>query len=176
MLHAPTESRRILLYAAVIMGVLKKIEPHLFADGRRLYELTATPLSDIGAPMGVPRYAVQLVAEANFGGDMVRAVIRGVDPATPVKTVHATRGKWLRAEPVASLYAQGRVKHVGALPALEDEMADFGLSGASAGHSPDRLDALVYAVTELTAKPLREPRIRQWWSDPLVPGWARGGG
>ncbi len=116
-----------------------------------------------------------LVAEVNQGGDMVRAVIRGVDALTPVKTVHATRGKWLRAEPVASLYAQGRVKHVGAFPALEDEMADFGLSGFSGGHSPDRLDALVYAVTELIVKPRAEPRIRQWWSDPLVPGWARGG-
>ena len=117
-----------------------------------------------------------LVAEVNQGGDMVRAVIRGVDAGAPVKTVHATRGKWLRAEPVASLYAQGRVRHVGAFPALEDEMADFGLSGLSAGHSPDRLDALVYAVTELIVKPRAEPRIRQWWSDPVVPGWARGGG
>ena len=107
---------------------------------------------------------------------MVRAVIRGVDAAAPVKTVHATRGKWLRAEPVASLYAQGKVKHVGAFPALEDEMADFGLSGFSAGHSPDRLDALVYAVTELIVKPRAEPRIRSLGGDgPLVPGWARGG-
>ena len=117
-----------------------------------------------------------LVAEVNQGGDMVRAVIRGVDAAAPVKTVHATRGKWLRAEPVASLYAQGKVKHVGAFPALEDEMADFGLSGLSAGHSPDRLDALVYAVTELVVKPRAEPRIRSIGGDgPLVPGWARGG-
>jgi phage terminase large subunit-like protein len=117
-----------------------------------------------------------LVAEVNQGGDMVRAVIRGVDAAAPVKTVHATRGKWLRAEPVASLYAQGKVKHVGALPALEDEMADFGLNGLSAGHSPDRLDALVYAVTELTVKPRAEPRIRSIGADgPLVPLWRRDG-
>jgi len=77
-----------------------------------------------------------------------------------VKTVHATRGKWLRAEPVAALYAQGRVRHVGAFAALEDEMADFGLAGLSSGRSPDRLDALVYAVTELTVTPRAEPRIR----------------
>ncbi len=56
-----------------------------------------------------------LVAEVNQGGDMVRAVLRQVDPAVPLKTVHATRGKFLRAEPVAALYAQGRVKHVGRL-------------------------------------------------------------
>jgi phage terminase large subunit-like protein len=101
-----------------------------------------------------------LVAEVNQGGDMVRAVIRGVDAAAAVKTVHATRGKWLRAEPVAALYAQGRVRHVGAFAALEDEMADFGLAGLSSGRSPDRLDALVYAVTELTVTPRAEPRIR----------------
>jgi phage terminase large subunit-like protein len=101
-----------------------------------------------------------LVAEVNQGGEMVRAVLRGIDAAAPVKTVHATRGKWLRAEPVSSLYAQARVRHVGAFPALEDEMADFGLQGLSSGRSPDRLDALVYAVTELAVKPQREPRIR----------------
>ncbi len=91
-----------------------------------------------------------LVAEVNQGGDMVRAVLAQVDPALPLRTVHATRGKWLRAEPVAMLYAQGKVKHVDPpMPALEDEMADFALDGLSSGRSPDRLDALVWAVTEL---------------------------
>ena len=91
-----------------------------------------------------------LVAEVNQGGDMVRAVIREADAAVPVVTVRATRGKYLRAEPVAQLYEQGRVKHAGAFPALEDEMCDFGLDGLSSGRSPDRLDALVWAVTALT--------------------------
>ena len=68
----------------------------------------------------------------------------------PVIAVRATRGKWLRAEPVAALYEQGRVKHAGAFPALEDEMCDFGLDGSSQGRSPDRLDALVWAVTALS--------------------------
>jgi phage terminase large subunit-like protein len=114
-----------------------------------------------------------LVAEVNQGGEMVRAVLRGVDASVPVKTVHATRGKWLRAEPVAASYAQGHVRHVGAFPALEDEMADFGLQGLSSGRSPDRLDALVYAVTELTVKPRAEPRVRSLGGDgPLVPWWA----
>jgi phage terminase large subunit-like protein len=67
----------------------------------------------------------------------------------PVIAVHAKRGKWLRAEPVAALYEQGRVKHAGAFPELEDEMCDFGLDGLSNGRSPDRLDALVWAVTHL---------------------------
>jgi phage terminase large subunit-like protein len=92
---------------------------------------------------------------------MVRAVLRAVDAAVPVKIVHATRGKYVRAEPVAALYAQGRVKHLApAKAALEDEMCDFGLDGLSSGASPDRLDALVWAVTELTARPRPEPRIR----------------
>jgi phage terminase large subunit-like protein len=102
-----------------------------------------------------------LVAEVNQGGDMVRAVLRQVDAAVPLKTVHATRGKYLRAEPVAALYAQRRVKHVGRpLVELEDQMCDFGLDGLTSGRSPDRLDALVWAVTELTARPWQGPRIR----------------
>jgi phage terminase large subunit-like protein len=102
-----------------------------------------------------------LVAEVNQGGDMVAAVLRNVDASVPLKTVHATRGKFLRAEPVAALYAQARVKHVGAPKAeLEDQMCDFGLDGLSSGASPDRLDALVWAVTELTARNWSGPRIR----------------
>ena len=91
---------------------------------------------------------------------MVRAVMREADPAVPIVAVRATRGKWLRAEPVAALYEQGRVHHVGAFPALEDEMCDFGLDGLSSGRSPDRLDALVWAVTSLTFGAKGEPRVR----------------
>jgi phage terminase large subunit-like protein len=102
-----------------------------------------------------------LVAEVNQGGEMVAAVLRNVDASVPLKTVHATRGKYLRAEPVAALYAQGRVKHAGPpKQELEDQMCDFGLTGLSSGASPDRLDALVWAVTELTAKVGNGPRIR----------------
>jgi phage terminase large subunit-like protein len=101
-----------------------------------------------------------LVAEVNQGGDMVSAVIREVDANVPVTPVRATRGKWLRAEPVAMLYAQGRVRHAGALPELEDEMCDFGPDGLSSGRSPDRLDALVWAITALMLGPGGEPRVR----------------
>jgi phage terminase large subunit-like protein len=112
-----------------------------------------------------------LVAEVNLGGDMVRAVLAQVDATVPVKCVHATRGKWLRAEPVAAMYSQGKVKHVDPpLAALEDEMADFGLGGLSSGASPDRLDALVWAVTELTRRGgWQGPRIRSLADGPLVP-------
>jgi phage terminase large subunit-like protein len=101
-----------------------------------------------------------LVVEVNQGGDMVRAVMREADPSVPVTSVRAVRGKWLRAEPVAALYEQGRVKHVGALPALEDEMCDFGIDGLSSGRSPDRLDALVWAVTALSFGARHQPRVR----------------
>jgi phage terminase large subunit-like protein len=100
-----------------------------------------------------------LIVEVNQGGDMVRAVIGEADPNVPVMSVRATKGKWLRAEPVAALYEQGRVSHVGALPELEDEMSDFGPDGLSGGASPDRVDALVWALTDLMLRGA-EPRIR----------------
>lgn len=101
-----------------------------------------------------------MVAEVNQGGDMVMSVIATVDATVNARAVRARRGKWLRAEPVAALYEQGRVRHVGVHPALEDEMCDFGLDGLSSGRSPDRLDALVWAVAELVAAGDGKPRVR----------------
>jgi phage terminase large subunit-like protein len=102
-----------------------------------------------------------LLAEVNMGGEMVAEVIRSADPTVPVKQIRASRGKWLRAEPVAMLYQQGRVLHARRMPALEDEMCDFGVDGLSGGRSPDRVDALVWAVTELLLDVSGEPRIRE---------------
>ncbi len=93
--------------------------------------------------------ADSIVVEVNQGGEMVESVIRQIDPLIPIKSVRATRGKWLRAEPVAALYEQSRVAHAGLFKKLEDQMCDFGRNGLSSGQSPDRLDALVWAVTEL---------------------------
>jgi phage terminase large subunit-like protein len=101
-----------------------------------------------------------LVVETNQGGEMATGVIREVDPSVPVVGVRATRGKYLRAEPVSVLYAQNRVRHVGALPELEDELCDFGPGGLTSGRSPDRMDALVWALTELMLRERREPRVR----------------
>ncbi|WP_110350644.1 terminase family protein [Methylobacterium sp. B4] len=102
-----------------------------------------------------------LVAEVNQGGEMVVAVLAEADPSVPVVSVRATRGKMLRAEPVSLLYARDRVRHAGVFPALEDEMCAFGPGGLPGGGSPDRLDALVWALTHLLLSPTTEPRIRR---------------
>lgn len=104
--------------------------------------------------------ADRIVAKVNQGGELVETVIRQVDASVPVRSVRAMRGKWLRAEPVAALYEQGRVAHVGTFPELEDEMSDFGPDGLSGGASPDRVDALVWALTDLMLRGLAEPRVR----------------
>jgi phage terminase large subunit-like protein len=89
--------------------------------------------------------ADSIVAEANQGGDMVKAVLLQELPDAPVKLVHATRGKRIRAEPVAQLYEKGRVHHIGAFAELEDQMCQYDGTGAS----PDRMDALVWALAHL---------------------------
>jgi phage terminase large subunit-like protein len=95
--------------------------------------------------------ADRIVAEVNNGGDMVEATLRALDPSAPYKPVRASRGKAVRAEPVAALYEKGRVRHVGAFPSLEDQMCGFTptFDRATAGFSPDRVDALVWALSEL---------------------------
>lgn len=90
--------------------------------------------------------ADRIVAEKNFGGDMVLSTIEAADPRAAVSLVTASRGKAQRAEPVAALYEQGRVHHVGAFPKMEDEMT-FWEPGS--GESPNRMDALVWAITDL---------------------------
>lgn len=103
-----------------------------------------------------------LIAEVNQGGEMVEAVISEADPQVPVKQVRATRSKYVRAAPVAQLYEQGRVHHLGSLAALEDEMCAFGPDGLDNGRSPDRLDALVWAVTALALQPQApQPSVRR---------------
>jgi phage terminase large subunit-like protein len=105
--------------------------------------------------------ADRIVAEVNQGGDLVTTVVHQVDPDVPISTVRATRGKWTRAEPVAALYAEGRVCHVGEHGALEAQMLAFGDDGRVGGRSPDRVDALVWAVTELMLQAQVQPRLRR---------------
>lgn len=124
-------------------------------DGRGyVLEDLSTRLS----PDGWARVAVQayhrwqadcLVAEINYGGAMVESVIRAADPNIRYKAVTASRGKHVRAEPVAALYEQGKVFHCGTFVELEEQMSMFTTAGYQGGASPDRVDALVWAITEL---------------------------
>lgn len=128
----------VVLADASVQGV----QPHVWAG--RAAELAAS----VGAHA--------IVAEGNNGGEMVRDVLRAAASGLYVKLVHASIGKRARAEPIAIKYAQKRVKHAAAFPELEDEMCAFGVEGFK--QSPDRVDALVWALTDLFAS--AEPRAR----------------
>jgi phage terminase large subunit-like protein len=101
--------------------------------------------------------ANRIVAEQNFGGAMVESTIRTVEPNVPIRMVVASRGKQLRAEPIAALYEQHRVHHVGEFPQLEDQMT--GWDPAESGPSPDRVDALVWALTDLMTQHNRASQL-----------------
>ncbi len=105
------------------------------------------------------RHAGRVVAEVNQGGVMVESVLRQLEPELSFKAVHASQGKRLRAEPVAALYEQGRISHVGSFAELEDEMC-MALEQGRGRKSPDRLDALVWAVSDLMLKPRFLARVR----------------
>jgi phage terminase large subunit-like protein len=94
---------------------------------------------------------------------MVETIVRSIDPSVSYRAVHATRGKAMRAEPVAALYEQGRVRHALGLGELEDEMCQMTAQGYGGTGSPDRVDALVWALTDLFLEPAkrwRAPHIR----------------
>lgn len=120
-------------HAYVLRDVSERLTPERWA--RRALTL----YGDLGAD--------RLLAEANFGGQMVASTMRAIDPRVPVKLVNASRGKRLRAEPIAALDEQGRVHHVGTLPELEDQLCSWVPDNGDP--SPDRLDARVWALTEL---------------------------
>jgi phage terminase large subunit-like protein len=109
--------------------------------------------------------ADRVVPEVNNGGDMVEATLRMVDPNVAYTAVRATRGKVVRAEPVAALYEQGRIHHIGAFPTLEDQMCGFtpDLDRKTAGFSPDRVDALVWALTDLLVEPMPGEAILEYY-------------
>jgi phage terminase large subunit-like protein len=108
--------------------------------------------------------ADRVVAEGNQGGAMVESVLSSVESRLAVRIVHARRGKSARAEPVASLFERKRAKFAGAFPDLEDQLAGMTITGGyeGPGKSPDRADAMVWALTELMLGPARgEPRVRR---------------
>lgn len=136
---------------------------YVLAD-RTLRRATPKAWADRAASLYHALGADALIAEVNQGGEMVVTVIGEADPSIPVTAVRATRGKWTRAEPVALLYAQGRISHVGVYPALEDQMCNFSPNGTSEGVSPDRIDALVWALSSLMLgqKDDTQPRVRRF--------------
>lgn len=139
---------------------MKSDEIGICAAGKT-HRNTATVLEDAsmrGSPKEWGRAAVAcykrwhadgIVAEANYGGEMVRATIQAVDPNVPVTLVNASRGKVVRAEPVAALYENDRAHHAGTFPKMEDQMCQFSNEGYKGDRSPDRADALVWVITGL---------------------------
>lgn len=119
--------------------------------------------------------ADRIVAEKNQGGEMVETVIRTVDPNVPVTLVHASRGKYVRAEPISALYEQGRVHHVGVHSQLEDQMAAFTPDVDRSTGSPDRVDALVWGLTDLfddiTMRPVKVAPQNNPWRRKMGAGW-----
>ena len=136
--------------------------------GYVLADLSASGLSPEGWARKVAAAAEawgaqRVVAEANNGGRMVESVLKGADVALPVRLVHAAEGKSARAAPVAALFESKRAKFAGRFPALEDELAGLIWGGGyeGPGRSPDRADAMVWAMTELLlGKAQAEPRVR----------------
>ncbi len=101
-----------------------------------------------------------IVAERNYGGEMVRHTIQSARPGVKVKLVHASRGKVQRAEPISALYEQGKVKHVGIFVDMEEQMCNFSESGYSGDRSPDRADAMIWALSELMLRRGISARVR----------------
>jgi phage terminase large subunit-like protein len=117
------------------------------------------------ARLAITAYAThgadRIVAKVDNGGDMVGATLRMIDPNVAFTAVRASCGKVVRAEPVAALYQQGRVHHIGTFRQLEDQMTNFtsDIDRAAAGYSPDRVDALVWAFSELLVEPMKSEGI-----------------
>lgn len=158
--HAGSDACGIVVAGVRMRGPVQDWEVWVLEDasiGAASPQTWAARAVDIYRKHGADR----IVAEVNQGGALVEAVIRQEDGAVPYKAVNASRGKVARAEPVAALYEQGRVHHVGGLGALEDEMCLMALQGFQGKGSPDRVDALVWAVTELVLEAKGgDPRVR----------------
>jgi phage terminase large subunit-like protein len=134
-------------HGIVVAGIGPEQTGFLIEDGT----VSGTPLEWARAAIAAyKRHSADcIVVEVNQGGDMVAHVLRSVAPTINIVEVRATRGKHVRAEPIASLYEQGRIRHVGQFPELENQMTQMTLDGYQGEGSPDRLDALVWAFTEL---------------------------
>ena len=131
----------------MVYGVTADDQGWLLADESGKFEIVSGAWAEHVVKVYRDWNADVVIAEVNNGGDLVEAALRTVDRSVSFRAVHASRGKAIRAEPVAALYEQGRVSHVGVLKELEDQMVTW--SPISDKASPDRLDALVWGLTNL---------------------------
>ena len=159
--HSGSDECGILVVGATTAGPPTDWRAYVLADE------TVSGSPQVWAEAAIAAYhrhgADRLVAEVNQGGDLVETVIRQNDPLVSYRGVRASRGKVARAEPVAALYEQGRVRHLPGLMQLEDQMAEMTLAGFEGRGSPDRVDALVWALSDLmidAAARFRAPRLR----------------
>ncbi len=160
--HAGSDECGIVVVGVVTRGDPKDWEAFVLEDAT---VTAASPLAWAHAAVAAKdrHNADRLVAEVNQGGDLVQTVLNQIDPMLPFRAVRAQKGKAARAEPVAALYEQGRVHHCRGLGDLEDQMCRMTTRGYDGKGSPDRLDALVWAITELMIVPagkFRRPSIR----------------
>jgi len=160
--HAASDECGIIVVGAITRGPVQDWRAYVLADAS---VSAASPARWARAVIRARELwgAERVVAEVNQGGDLVEQVIRQVDPLVPLRKVHASRGKVARAEPVAALYEQGRVHHARGLGTLEDQMCAMTARGYEGRGSPDRVDALVWALTDLIVEPASKwvrPRVR----------------
>jgi phage terminase large subunit-like protein len=160
--HAASDECGIIVVGAITRGPVQDWRAYVLADAS---VSAASPARWARAVIRARELwgAERVVAEVNQGGDLVEQVIRQVDPLVPLRKVHASRGKAARAEPVAALYEQGRVHHARGLGTLEDQMCAMTARGYEGRGSPDRVDALVWALTDLIVEPASKwvrPRVR----------------
>ncbi len=160
--HAGSDDCGIVVAGVTMAGPVQDWRAYVLAD---LTRSAASPTDWAQAAIDAMDHydADRLVAEVNQGGDMVEAVVRQIDPLVSYRSVHASQGKSARAEPIAALYEQGRIFHARGLGALEDQMCQMTTRGFDGKGSPDRVDALVWALHDLMIEPAvkwRNPSIR----------------
>ena len=160
--HAGSDACGIVVVGAILRGPVQEWRAMVLEDA------TLHPTSPMDwanrVVEAVERHgADRVIAEVNQGGAMVEAILRSQAPHIPYKAVHAREGKITRAEPVAALYEQGRVLHARGLQDLEEQMCQMTSAGYQGSGSPDRVDALVWALQEVLIDPIKawqNPRMR----------------
>jgi phage terminase large subunit-like protein len=180
--EAPTNMRRILIAVDPAISNTENSDEHGITavgqsvDGKEGYVLEDASLK--GTPMEWAKRALSvhdkwqadgIVVEVNQGGDMVSQTIRSLRAGVKIIEVRATRGKHVRAEPIAALYEQGRIHHVGALVELETQMTQMTTFGYEGDGSPDRLDAAIWGLTALFPSMVREEKPKPKAVPPSVP-------